>query len=237
MTSRPLIPLALLVALAACGKGKPDDSALAGRDPAVAGALSDPVMADPDLTVQNRGNAALSGGGPANGEIPPDKRSQDEIDQAKAAAITLLGGTIAPAPMAEAQDAQSPAAQAPTAAALAQALPFAAPCAGKLAYSAVWAAKLPPKLPVYPRAHVREAAGVDDAACHLRVVRFVTPVAVADVIDFYYASAHAAGLPAMRRKAGGDEVVGGSKGAANWMLFARQRSDGLSEAQLVTAGL
>lgn len=237
MPSRPLIPIVLLLALAACGKGKPDADALAGRDPAVAGALADPVMADPDLTSQNRGNAALSGGGPASGEIPPDKRGQEEIDRAKAEAITLLGRTAPPAPMAEASDVVSPAVQAPTAAALARALPFAAPCAGKLAYSAVWAAKLPAKLPVYPRAHVREAAGVDDAACHLRVVRFITPVAVADVIDFYHASATAAQLPAARRKAGDDQVVGGVKGSGGWMLFARQRADGLSEAQLVTAGL
>ena len=40
-----------------------------------------------------------------------------------------------------------------------------------------------------------------------------------------------------RRKAGDDQVVGGVKGSGGWMLFARQRADGLSEAQLVTAGL
>lgn len=237
MPNRPLIPLALLLALAACGQGKPDDSALAKRDPAVSGALADPVMADPDLAAQNRGNAALSGGGPASGEIPPEKRSQDEVDEAKAAAIAMLGGTIPPAPMAEIRDAQSPAAQAPTAAALARATPFAASCAGKLTYTAAWAAKMPARLPIYPRAHVREAAGVDDATCHIRVVRFVTPVPVADVIDFYHAAARAAQLPASRRKAGNDEVVGGGSGATGWVLFARPRQDGMSEAQLVTAGL
>lgn len=237
MTSYQHAALAAMLALAACGQDKPDDSALAGRDPAVAGALADPLMTDPDLASQNRGNAALSGGGPANGEMPLDKRGQEEIDRARADAMTLLGGTIPTAPMAQQQDQQSPAAAAPTAVALAQALPFAAPCAAKLAYSAAWAAKLPARLPVYPRAHVREAAGVDDAACKLRVVRFITPVAVADVIDFYHASARAGQLPAGRRKAGEDEVVGGGSGAANWALFARRRDDGMTEAQLVTAGL
>lgn len=237
MTSRHLAILAAVLALAGCDRDKPDDSALAGRDPAVAGALGDPLMTDPDLASQNRGNAALSGGGPASGEMPLDKRGQDEVDAARAAAIALLGGTIPSAPMTQGQDEQSPAADAPTAVALAQALPFAAPCAGRLAYSAVWAARLPARLPVYPRAHVREAAGADDAACHVRVVRFVTPVTVNDVIDFYHASARAGRLPVGRRKAGEDEVIGGGNGPANWLLFARQRADGLTEAQLVTAGI
>lgn len=233
MPTRRLALVAAVLALAACGQDKPDDSALANRDPAVAGALSDPLMTDPDLASQNRGNAALSGGGPASGEVPLDKRGQEEVDRARADAMTLLGGTIPTAPMAQQQDQASPAAAAPTAVALAQALPFAAPCAGKLSYSAAWAAKLPARLPVYPRAHVREAAGVDDAACKLRVVRFITPVPVADVIDFYHASARAGQLPAGRRKAGGDEVVSGP----NWALFARRQDDGMTEAQLVTAGL
>lgn len=237
MTSRSLAPLALLLVLAACDKQHADDGALANRDPAVAGALSDPIMADPDLSAQNQGNAALGGGGPATGEIPPEKRGQDAIDAARADALTLLGGAKSTAPAPEGKDDKSPAANAATAAALAQALPFAAPCAGKLGYTALWAAKLPPKLPVYPRAHVREAAGVDDAACHLRVVRFLTPVEPGDVLDFYYSSASAAGLPAVHRKAGADDVLGGTQGAGNWMLFVRKRGDGLTEAELVTAGL
>lgn len=237
MSSRSTAPLALLLALAACGPQQADDGALANRDPAVAGALSDPIMADPGLTGQNQGNAALGGGGPATGEIPPEKRGQEAVDAARADALTLLGGAKSSAPTAQGQDESSPAAGAASAAALANALPFAAPCASKLSYTALWAAKLPPKLPVYPRAHVREAAGVDNAACHLRVVRFLTPVDSGDVLDFYYSSASAAGLPAQHRKAGPDDVLGGTKGAGNWQLFVRKRADGLTEADLVTAGL
>lgn len=237
MTSRTATSLALLLVLAACSKQQADDRALVNRDPAVAGALSDPIMTDPDLAGQNQGNAALAGGGPATGEIPPEKRSQDAIDAARADALTVLGGNKSAVPTAQGQDASSPAAGAATAVALAQALPFAAPCAGKLSYGALWAAKLPPKLPVYPRAHVREAAGVDDAACHVRVVRFLTPVDPGDVLDFYYSAASAAGLPALHRRAGQDDLLGGARGAGNWQLFVRKRADGLTEAELVTAGL
>ena len=114
MPTRRLALVAVVLALAACGQDKPDDSALANRDPAVAGALSDPLMTDPDLASQNRGNAALSGGGPASGEVPLDKRGQEEVDRARADAMTLLGGTIPTAPMAQQQDQASPAAAAPT---------------------------------------------------------------------------------------------------------------------------
>lgn len=237
MTRRPLAAIALLLALAACGQDRPDDSALANRDPAAAAALGDPLMTDPDLAGQNRGGAALTGGGPPAGEMPLDKQGPAEVEAARAAAQAVLGGAIPPAPPAERQDASLPGADAPTAAALARTLPFAAPCAGRLGYSAVWAARMPARLPVYPRAHVREAAGADDAACHVRVVRFVTPVPPGEVIDFYHAAARAAHLPAERRQAGGDGQVGGVQGPVGWLVLARPRADGLTEAWLVTAGL
>ena len=94
-------------------------------------------------------------------------------------------------------------------------------------------ARLPAALPVYPRGHARVAAGTDAAGCALRAVRFVTPVTVADAIDFYYASAAKARLAPQRSKAGGDEVVAG-KGFA---VYVRQSSDGLTEVVLVTSGL
>ena len=66
-------------------------------------------------------------------------------------------------------------------------------CTKKAKYSATWAARLPRDLPVYPRGAVQEAAGTDDAGCHLRVVNFVSPVTPRDIMDFYYTKATAAG--------------------------------------------
>ena len=89
--------LSAVLLLSACGSGEPAADPLAERDPAVTAALADPLMADPDLTSQNRGNAALTGGGPAAGEIPPFKRGQAELDAARAAALELAGGGHRPA--------------------------------------------------------------------------------------------------------------------------------------------
>ena len=97
-----LLPLAL--ALAACGGAKQAVQGALDEDPALTGALGDQIMVDPDLAGQNRGSAALGGGGPANGELPVQSRSPEAIAVARADAARLLGGAIqsAPAPRARA---------------------------------------------------------------------------------------------------------------------------------------
>lgn len=234
MTAARFLPVTAAVLLAACGSGKQPDDPLAERDPAVTAALADPLMADPDLTSQNRGNAALTGGGPAAGEIPPPKRGDAEIAAAQSAALALAGGRLTAAPQPIAREKLSPAVAAGTAEGLVRSLPWAKSCAGKLSYTAGWAAKLPAALPVYPRGHVQEAAGSDDAGCTLRVVHFQTPVPPGDVLDFYYTMARKAGLAVQSGEAGPDRVLTGSKGAARFALFVRQ-SAGMTEADLVTS--
>ena len=100
----------------------------------------------------------------------------------------------------------------------------------------VWAARLPAALPVYPRGHAIVAAGSDDPGCKVRAVRFVTPVSVGDAVDFYYARVSAGKLPVQRRKEGDDAVVAGALGSATYAVYARQRSDGLTEVDVLTAG-
>jgi hypothetical protein len=231
----PII-LTLALTLAACGdEAKPDPKT--ERDPAVAAALDDPIMADPDLAAQNRGNTALSGGGPAMAEIPPDLRTPEEADRARTAAQELLGGRIEPAPAAGQAVPDSKLARAATMQGIAQTLALGGTgCPAKLTYGFIWAARLPAGLPVYPRGHARVAAGVDEAACKVRVVRFASPASVADLTDFYYASAAKAGLAPQRRKEGGDEVVAGTKGAASYAVYIRTGADGMSEVDLAVSG-
>jgi hypothetical protein len=231
----PII-VTLALALAACGEeAKPDPKA--ERDPAVAAALDDPIMADPDLAAQNRGNTALSGGGPAMAEIPPDKRTPEEAERARAAAQDLLGKRIEPAPTAAQTLPESRLARAATLQGVAQALRLGgAGCPAKLGYGFGWAAQLPAGLPVYPRGHTRVAAGSDDPACNVRVVRFASPASASDLTDFYYASAVKAGLAPQRRREGSDEVVAGTKGAASYAVYIRTDADGMTEADLTVSG-
>ncbi len=233
-----VVVVSLVLGLAACGSEKKADPR-AERDSVIANAVDDPIMADPDLVSQNRGDSALSGGGPAMAEIPPEKRTSEEAERARLAARDLLGGrAINPAPLSDETISESKLAKAGTLQAVAGALKLGGThCPAKMSYGFGWAARLPAELPVYPRGHARVAAGSDEAGCKLRIVRFVTPVTAADVVDFYHSAATNAGLAPQRRKEGGDEVVSGRQGAVSFTVYVRTRADGLTEADLATFGL
>ena len=218
--------------LAACSGGEDAADPNAQRDPVAAAALDDPLMTDPDLTGQNRGNAALDGGLP-DGAMSAFKRSPEEVAAARADAERLLGKPIPAAPEPASSAKSSRLAGAVTLQAIAKATGLGGDCAAKMEYTMVWAARLPGALPVYPRGHALTAGGSDQAGCNLRAVRFVTPVDPGQVIAFYLASASAAKLPAERTREGDDEVVSGK----GYVLFARKRGDGLTEVDLVTIGL
>ncbi len=227
----------LALALVACGDDKQADQGTVEQDPAITGALGDQIMVDPDLASQNRGNAALGGGGPAIGEVPLQNRSPEAIAAAKAEAVSLAGGAIEAAPAPGAATAGSPASKAITAAAMAGNLPGAGTnCAEKVDYTALWATKLPAALEIYPRGAVQEAAGTDKDGCHLRVVNFTTPVGVKDVIDFYYTRTRKAGYSAQYRLEGADRVLGGAKPAAAYVIYVRKLASGLTEVDLVANG-
>ena len=234
-----LVPILLLatLALAACSSADKAPDANAERDPAAAAALADPIMVDPDLSSQNRGNSALSGGGPAQGDLPLFVRTPEEVDAALAAAQTLLGSAPGAAPAPASTSAKSRLVGALTMPAIAAASGIAVQaCADKLGFTLGWAARLPAALPVYPRGHAIVAAGSDAPGCKVRAVRFVTPVSVGDAADFYYASAARGSLPVQRRKEGDDDVVAGAQGGSGFAAYIRQRSDGLTEVDLITSG-
>jgi hypothetical protein len=101
---------------------------------------------------------------------------------------------------------------------------------------AEWAALLPQPFPVYPRGAVQEAAGTDAAGCALRVVSFVTPVPLGEVMDFYFTRARTAGFSAQRLLNEGDDVLAGVNGTASCVAFARRLPSGNTEVDLVTSG-
>lgn len=236
---RPVLPfLAALLALAGCSGADKTADANSERDPAAAAALNDPIMVDPDLAWQNRGNSALSGGGPAQGDLPAFTHSPEEADAARAGAQAMLGRAPPAAPGPVGISPKSRLAGALTMPALAAAAGIASPgCADQLVFTMAWAARLPLSVPIYPRGHAIMAAGSDTAGCNVRAIRFVTLVTISDAVNFYYASARAAKLPAEHRREGSDDVVAGTQGRAAYAVYVRQRSDGLTEVDILTAGL
>lgn len=230
MPIRPisLLPLLAGTALAGCGgdRASPPESP-AQLDPAIVAALADPIMTDPDLASQNRGNAAIALD--TFDAVPLDDASPEAIAAAKADAARLAGGMIRTAPDPSARGAEP--APAPSAGQLAAALPaLPGECLAGLRYGYGWAAGLPPALPIYPRGHVQEAAG--SSACGLRAVIFSTPVEASAVIDFYYTRAGDAGFTAERRRQGAVDVLSGRNGSAAFVVRVRPGDDGLSAVEL-----
>ena len=229
-----ILPLALL---AACNNSADRDEP-EETDPALTGALGEQIMVDPDLAGSNETGAAISDN-PLGGALPNIDRSPEAIASARKDAMRMVGGEakLRQAPTASAAAPGSSGAAAIAAAAKAATSPVAGvDCAGQAEYSARWAARLPASLPIYPRGNVTEAAGSDANGCALRVVNFVTPVPLDDVINFYYSRAKDGGYSANRGRQDGDDVLSGTKGAAAYVIYARKVAAGGTSVDLVVSG-
>lgn len=231
-----LLALGAALLLAGCGSNE-EPASEPEDDPALSGALGEQIMVDPDLVGQNRANSAAA--------LPSQDRSLPTVDAgpeaiaaARAEALRLVGG---PGRMKKAPEAREVSGELPADAALTAAARSAAPggnadCAERAQYTMTWAARMPPAFPVYPRGAVQEAAGTDAGGCALRVVNFVTPVPLAEVMDFYFTRARDAGFSAERQMQGSDDVLAGVNGRASYVVYARRLASGNTEVDLVTSG-
>jgi hypothetical protein len=230
-----LAALGPVIFLAGCGssqQAKPEVKP--ESDPALTGALGDQIMVDPELANQNKPAGAISAANPSAVEVPLEARGPDEAAAAKAEAVKLAGGRIETAPGGGNIAALTK--QAATAAQVAAGAPGGGACADKVEYSANWVNVLPAPLAVYPRGAVQEAAGTDAAGCKLRVVNFTSPVAPKDIVDYYYTRARQAGYASRHAVDGQDHVLGGDKGAAAYVVYARKLDNGMTEVDLVASG-
>ncbi|WP_237164812.1 hypothetical protein [Paraurantiacibacter namhicola] len=224
--------------MSACGGGDEPVKPQPDSDPLLDGALAEQIMVDPDLVGQNQAANVASVSAP-DGSIPALDMDVDTISAARQEAIELVGGTGAmrKAPEPKEVSGALPESAALTAAARAAAAPGGnRNCAEDVNYTAKWAARLPAAFPVYPRSAVQEAAGTDGNGCALRVVNFQTPVDIDDVTSFYYTRATAAGYSAQHVREGGDNVLGGVKGRASYVIYARTLPTGATEVDMVVSG-
>ena len=227
--------LLLILCLTGCDRA-PKPAAVTVRDPAIMGALSEPLFSDPDLVGASRNATVVAGATLNDGGIPLFGLDDREAQRARLEAEERFQGLVPRAPAPTGKTESSAVAMAATAAAVAAAVPFAARCAPTLSYSFSWAAELPEAVPVYPRAHVQEAGGSDEQGCGLRVINFQTPVTVRDVLDFYHASAARINLPATVSAEGDDLVVSARGKGLSFSVHARRMADGVTEVDLVING-
>ncbi len=108
-------------------------------------------------------------------------------------------------------------------------------CDAKLTYSNSWADRMPAAFPVYPRATLREAAGVDGGKCNIRVVNFQTAASIQGVLDYYHTMAVRAGYTSDHRVNGNEHMLGGTKGELAYVVMLR-RDGGMTDVDIVASG-
>jgi len=242
------LALTMALALSACGSmGNQGDEAEnidadlvdASKDPAMNGALQDQIQVDPDLTEQSNRNSAVDTTGATSGAVPGVEGAKG----GKAAANAEFAGKgmlSAPKPtVAKVGDcATCDATKGTTLGAKAEAQAGGrgkGTCDAKLSYDMGWANRMPPEFKVYPRANVKEAAGVDGGLCDIRVVNFTTRESMKDVVDYYYTKAKRSGYSAEYQLRDGDHVLGGTRDVDDgaYVIFLRKLSNGYTEVDIV----
>jgi len=230
------LSLLLPLALAGCGgAGIPnvDESAGNAADPALASALQDQIMVDPQLGRQANGDAVRPPAQPYSGGVPSDAVATN-TDK-----VSTEGLMKAPAPTPAGKDCTQCAAarESVTLGGLAarQKDKRTSQCAGSMQYSASWANRLPADLPLYPQARVTEAAGSEAGPCALRVVSFSSPAAMQAMLDWYYTKAVRAGYTSEHQVDGDQHILGGTrdKDGGAYVFFMTARSDGGTDIDMV----
>lgn len=235
MSAIRLLPATLM--LAACGQppaARQDLDSLdreltaaangSERDPALSAALRDQIMVDPALTQSANANVVRPPGRPDPLSVP--------VDPTAGRADGVTAGDLKPAPAARRDcPACRSAAGALTLGELAIRQSGGSRCGGAIAYSALWATRLPADVPLYPDARVREAAG--DASCGLRVVSFASSAPVGRIIEWYNARVTRAGYTAEHEAEGAMHVLGGTRGASAYIVYATRDPAGGSHVDLL----
>lgn len=218
--------------LAACG-GNADPQPPVDRDPAMVAALAEPLMTDPDLSQSNARNLVAEPAGPSDRSLPVIDFPADEAGLARDEAAALIGGRLRLPGLLAQPSPRLKAADSPTLAARARLLVDTGACAERMARGFAWGAQMGDALPVYPRAHLVEGAGLRDSACDLRAVSFVTPVAPQPLMAFYHAQAHAAGYADAASVAGDTALLEGAKGAKRFAVLLRNAGHGVTAVDLI----
>ena len=230
---RSVLPTILLtLAITAC-RADPPPPRDAPRDPAVAQALDDPLMTDPDLSSRNEGAAAITIR--TDGGLPVIPVSADEIAAARAEAARMIGDAARLPAVPRATGYLPPLAPRHGPADHLQVLADKTACRAALTDSTIWAARLPGALPVYPRGAVLAATGGEGKGCRVAAVTFTTPVPLEEVLAFYWQRATAAGLGPMHRAVrGGSALQGQGNGTAFDLRASRTGEQTTVELATVT---
>ncbi|MGB3469845.1 MAG: hypothetical protein WBA51_03365 [Erythrobacter sp.] len=236
MTSRYVLLLssaALILSACSGGDAGGGESIVNETDPYIARALNDPLMVDPDLSYRNEANAAITIG--YDHALPSFKGSDEAASRARETArLELLeDGPILDLPSPQSKPGPASLSQAYGVQALLGAVEAPMECRKDITGSFTYAASMPDIARVMPHGMVRLAAAVDQPECKLRIVRYVTPVAADDALQYHYTMAERAGLSPAYYSEPEKSLIGERRGT-QLQVFARAASGDLTAVDVVT---
>ena len=234
--SRAWVLIMLSSALAGC---KADHGPMPGDgavDPATRLALEAPLLVDPALETQSRRFAVMSDPAPLDGSLPLDTFAPGTADAARSEAKRFSGSSdSAVLGVGELDVVACAACSAPTLALRAAAL--GKECGGPLVAALEQSATMPAALPIYPRAHLREA-GSSGGACPVRAANFTAPANSAEALGFYRSLATRSGFSLNAVQSDRMSALLGERAAdgARFAVIARPLAGRISEIDLVVSG-
>lgn len=220
---RCALSLVLIPLLVACADESGDRTPIdpLASDPVAARALHDPLMSDPDLASRNQANALLGFAGASGLPLIPATPETTRAAREAARLELLEGGEIASLPAAGAEVGPVLAANA-TADNLLAVLGAPERCVAVIEQGFVWAVDPPASAVVMPHGMVVQAGGAKSAACDLRIIRYRTPAASEDVLQYHFTRALRAGLqPVLYAEPGAGLSARGKSGEALRVLIRR----------------
>lgn len=230
-----LIGLLAAAGLSACADEVAVDEAsvVNAVDPYLARALNDPLMVDPDLAYSDEANAAITIG--FDHALPSFKGSDEAASRARETArLALLEtGPIAELPLAQSGPGPAPLVERFGVEAVLEGVNAPPECRKAIRGSFAIAASLPRIAAVMPHGMVRVAAGVDQPQCTLRLVRYVTPVAIEDALQYHHTVASREGFEPAYFEQPEASLIADRRGTY-FMVFARRTSGDLTAVDVVT---
>lgn len=231
--ARAALP-ALCVALAACNAA-PEPGEQTDADPAMMAALEEPLMTDPDLSQANARNLVADPGGPGDMALPALGFAPEEARQARARAQALAGadGRLDLPGFLPRPSPRLAAAKQDDLAVRARMLVDGGGCAEPMERGFGLARALPAAFPIYPAAHLVEAARAGAEGCALMAASFTSPVPPQPLMAFYHARARAAGYDDAASVEGDAALLEGARGTARFAVLLRNAGGGVTAIDLV----
>lgn len=230
-----LIAGLMAAGLAACAPDRSADAApvVNEMDPYLARALNDPLMVDPDLAYRSEANAAITLG--YDHALPSFKGSEEAASRARETArLALLEeGPIPDLPLAQSEPGPASLAEEFGVGAMLEAVNAPPACRADVKGSFALAAAMPDIAAIMPHGMVRVAAAVDRPDCTLRLVRYVTPAALEDALQYHHTVAVRAGLePRYFAQPEASLIV--DRRGTYLQIYARKTSGNLTAVDVIT---